>query len=63
MRAVKITDLPNSAWKQYALEVQRRGIEILGHDILNATDIMLVGAIDMIRELNERLTKLETKSN
>ena len=57
MRAVKITDLPNSAWKQYALEAQRRGIEILGHDILNATDITLIGAIDMIRELTEKIEK------
>jgi len=57
MRAVKITDLPNGAWKQYALEAQRRGIEILGHDILNATDITLIGAIDMIRELTEKIEK------
>ncbi len=63
MRAIKIKDLPNGPWREYALEAQRRGIEIVGSDILNGTDITLIGAIDMIRELNERLTKLETKSN
>jgi hypothetical protein len=63
MRAIKIKDLPNGPWREYALEAQRRGIEILGADILNGTDITLIGAIDLIRELNERLTKLETKSN
>jgi len=63
MRAIKITDLPNGPWREYALEAQRRGIEIVGSDILNGTDITLIGAIDMIRDLNERLTKLETKSN
>lgn len=63
MRAIKIKDLPNGPWREYALEAQRRGIEIVGADILNATDITLIGACDLIRELNERLTKLETKSN
>ncbi len=63
MRAIKIKDLPNGPWREYALEAQRRGIEIVGSDILNGTDITLIGAIDLIRELNERLTKLETKSN
>jgi len=63
MKSVKITDLPDGPWKQYALEAQRRGIEIVGADILNGTDITLIGAIDLIRDLNERLTKLETKSN
>ena len=63
MRAIKIKDLPNGPWREYALEAQRRGIEIVGDDILNGTDITLIGAIDLIRDLNERLTKLETKSN
>ncbi len=63
MRAIKITELPNGPWREYALEAQRRGIEIVGADVLNGTDITLIGAIDLIRELNERLTKLETKSN
>ena len=57
MRPVKIKDLPNGPWREYALEAQRRGIEILGADILNGTDITLIGAIDMIRELTEKIEK------
>ncbi len=57
MRAIKITELPDGPWKQYALEAQRRGIEIVGSDILNGTDITLIGAIDMIRELTEKIEK------
>ncbi len=62
MRTIKITDLPNGLWKQYALEAQRRGIELVSDCSLSGTDVILIGAIDMIRDLNERLTKLETKS-
>ena len=57
MRAIKITELPNGPWRGYALEAQRRGIEIVGSDILNGTDITLIGAIDMIRELTEKIEK------
>jgi hypothetical protein len=57
MRAIKITELPNGPWREYALEAQRRGIEIVGADILNGTDITLIGAIDMIRELTEKIEK------
>ena len=62
MRTIKITQLPNGPWREYALEAQRRGIELVSDCSLSGTDVMLIGAIDMIRELNERLTKLETKS-
>ena len=57
MRAIKIKDLPDGPWREYALEAQRRGIEILGADILNGTDITLIGAIDLIRELTEKIEK------
>ena len=62
MMTIKITQLPNGPWREYALEAQRRGIELVSDCSLSGTDVMLIGAIDMIRELNERLTKLETKS-
>ena len=62
MRTIKITQLPNGPWREYALEAQRRGIELVSDCSLSGTDITLIGAIDLIRELNERLTKLETKS-
>ena len=57
MRVIKIKDLPDGPWREYALEAQRRGIEIVGADILNGTDITLIGAIDMIRELTEKIEK------
>jgi hypothetical protein len=63
MRTIKITQLPNGPWREYALEAQRRGIELVSDCSLSGTDVMLIGACDLIRELNERLTKLETKSN
>ena len=62
MSSIKITDLPNGPWREYALEAQRRGLEKISDCRLSGTDVMLIGAIDMIRDLNERLTKLETKS-
>ena len=62
MKSVKITDLPNGPWREYALEAQRRGLEKISDCSLSGTDVMLIGAIDMIRELNEKITKLETKS-
>jgi len=62
MRTIKITQLPNGPWKQYALEAQRRGIELVSDCSLSGTDVILIGVCDLIRELNERLTKLETKS-
>ncbi len=63
MRTIKITELPDGPWKQYALEAQRRGIELVSDCSLSGTDVILIGACDLIRELNERITKLETKSN
>ena len=63
MSSVKITDLPNGPWREYALEAQRRGLEKISDCSLSGTDVMLIGAIDMIRELNEKLTKLETNKS
>lgn len=63
MRIVKITDLPNGPWREYALEAERRGLEKISDCRLSGTDVILIGAIDMIRELNERLTKLESKKD
>jgi hypothetical protein len=60
MRTIKITQLPNGPWREYALEAQRRGIELVSDCSLSGTDVILIGAIDMIRELTE---KLETKKD
>ena len=60
MSSIKITQLPNGPWREYALEAQRRGLEKISDCRLNGTDVILIGAIDMIRELTE---KLETKKD
>ena len=60
MKSVKITDLPNGPWREYALEAQRRGLEKISDCRFSGTDVILIGAIDMIRELTE---KLETKKD
>ncbi len=60
MRTIKITELPNGPWREYALEAQRRGIELVSDCSLSGTDVILIGAIDMIRELTD---KLETKKD
>ena len=62
MSSIKITDLQNGPWREYALEAQRRGLEKISDCRLSGTDVMLIGAIDLIRELTEKITKLETKS-
>ena len=62
MSSITITDLPNGPWREYALEAQRRGLEKISDCRLSGTDVMLIGAIDLIRELTEKITKLETKS-
>ena len=61
MRIVKITDLPNGPWREYALEAQRRGLEKISDCRLNGTDVILIGAIDMIRELTEKLESKKDK--
>jgi hypothetical protein len=62
MRIVKITDLPNGPWREYALEAQRRGLEKVSDCRLNGTDVILIGAIDMIRELTEKLESKKDKN-
>ena len=52
MRTIKITQLPNGPWREYALEAQRRGIELVSDCSLSGTDVILIGACDFIRELN-----------
>ena len=60
MSSIKITQLPNGPWREYALEAQRRGLEKISDCRLSGTDVILIGAIDMIRELTE---KLDTKKD
>ena len=43
MSFVKISQLPDGPWREYALEAQRRGIEKIGDCQLRGTDVMLIG--------------------
>ena len=61
MSSIKITDLPNGPWREYALEAQRRGLEKISDCSLSGTDVILIGAIDMIRELTEKLESKKDK--
>ena len=61
MSSIKITQLPNGPWREYALEAQRRGLEKISDCRLSGTDVILIGAIDMIRELNEKLESKKDK--
>lgn len=61
MSSIKITQLPNGPWREYALEAERRGLEKISDCRLSGTDVILIGAIDMIRELNEKLESKKDK--
>ena len=61
MSSIKITQLPNGPWREYALEAERRGLEKISDCRLNGTDVILIGAIDMIRELTEKLESKKDK--
>ncbi len=43
MSSIKITDLPNGPWREYALEAQRRGLEKISDCRLSGTDVILIG--------------------
>ena len=61
MSSIRITQLPNGPWREYALEAERRGLEKISDCRLNGTDVILIGAIDMIRELTEKLESKKDK--
>jgi len=58
----KISDLPNAPYRKYASEAERRGFDVTHGLITEATDVILIGALDMIRELYERIKVLESAS-
>lgn len=60
MKSRKINDLPEAPYQKYASEAERRGIDITQGVISEPTAVILLGALDMIRELFERLEAVET---
>jgi len=63
MTGRKISDLPEAPYQKIALEAQERGISLTGGLVDRATDVMLIGVIDIIRELREKIEALEIGRN
>lgn len=57
-----ISDLPPQPYQKYAMEAERRGIKLTEVMITDATSVILIGALDMIRELYERIERLEASN-
>lgn len=58
----KISELPAAPYKALASEAERRGIDVTQGLITDPTAVILLGALDMIRELSERIEALENAS-
>jgi hypothetical protein len=61
--SAKISQLPDGPYKKYAQEAERRGVLLAGTLITKPVDVVLLGALDLIRELFERVEKLEAEKN
>lgn len=55
----KISELPDAPYKELALEAQRRGVTLTKGVISDGVSLTLIGALDMMRELKERIEILE----
>jgi hypothetical protein len=59
MTSRKLSELPYFSGKELALEVQRRGVEVLGTHITVASDLMLIGLIQVVEELRDEVKHLK----
>ena len=57
----KISELPDAPYRKYASEAERRGFDVTQGMITDATSVILIGALDMIRELYEKIEILEKR--
>jgi len=55
----KISELPVAPYKALVSDAERRGRSLAQGSIIDATAIILIGALDMIRELYEKIEALE----
>ena len=62
MSGKKLSELPYFSGKELALEVQKRGVEVLGAHITHANDLMLIGLIQVVEELREDVKRLQEAS-
>lgn len=59
----KISELPDAPYKKYAYEAQERGKALTQGLLSVPTDVILIGTLDLIRELYEKIEALESKTN
>ena len=57
----KISDLPEAPYKKISSEAERRGVDLVHGAISDPTAVILIGALDMIRELCEKIDKLKNE--
>ena len=55
----KISELPDAPYQKYAIEAEKRGISVTNGIINDPVSVILIGALDMIRELSEKIKNLE----
>ena len=63
MSTKRISDLPAAPYQGLAYEAQQRGITLSGGVLGDANSIILIGLIDIVRELSDRIAILESKSS
>lgn len=59
----KISDLPVAPYQELAYEAQRRGTALTDGVLGDTNSIMLIGLIDIVRELSNKVSALESKSS
>lgn len=63
MGTKRISDLPAAPYQELAYEAQRRGITLTDGVLGDANSITLIGLIDIVRELSDKVSALESKSS
>lgn len=54
-------ELPAAPYKELANEVERRGLDLVGGVAMEGTATVLIGLIDVVRELSEKVEALQTE--
>ena len=62
MGTKRISDLPEAPYQKLAYEAQQRGITLTDGALGDANSIMLIGLIDIVRELSDKVEALEKRT-
>lgn len=54
-----LAKVPHFEGKELAMEVQQRGCKALGASITVASDVMLIGLIQVVKELQDEVRQLK----